>query len=166
MKKIFIALIALLPLVSWAEPKTLRDVAALVVGYLNVAIYLVIALAIATFVWNVYLYFFTEKDKKEAGLYVMYSVIGFFVILSFWGLVAILRNSLDLNDRAPSFPGFSQTNSSGGRSSWDPYGGDQYGQNPFNTNASNQSPSAQGGVNLPGGTTVKDPNALPGGRTQ
>lgn len=138
--------------------KTLKDIAALAIDYLNIAIYLIIALAIITFIWNVYRYFFTEKDKKEAGLYVMYSVIGFFVILSFWGLVAILRNSLKLNDRAPSFPGFSQT----GGGTYSGYvnsnpSGNYYGGSVFNTNASNPSPSAQG-TTLPGvtnsGTTL------------
>ena len=105
---------------------------------LNIGIYLVIGLAIITFIWNVYLYFFTEKDRTEAGMYVLYSVIGFFVILSFWGLVAILRNSLKLNDRAPSFPGFNQTGTwSGGTTGV----GVRYDNNPFNTNASNPNPS-------------------------
>ena len=40
--------------------KTLKDIAALVIDYLNIAIYLIIALAVVTFVWNVYRYFFTD----------------------------------------------------------------------------------------------------------
>ena len=62
---------------------------------------MIISLAVVTFVWNVYLYFFTEKDREGAATYVLYSVIGFFVILSFWGLVALLRNSIVLDDQAP-----------------------------------------------------------------
>jgi len=58
------------------------------------------------FVWNVYKYFIAGSDnaesKKEAGLYVMWSLAGFFVILSFWGLVAILTNTFKLENSIPS----------------------------------------------------------------
>jgi hypothetical protein len=94
-------LLTLLPLVVGAEPKTLKTMATLITEYLNIGLMLIISLAVVVFVWNVFKYFFVETDRKEAGMYVMYSVIGFFIIFSFWGLVAILRNSLDLDDQAP-----------------------------------------------------------------
>lgn len=94
---------ALLPSVTFAEGKTLKDIADLVVEYLNIGLSLIISLAVLTFVWNVYRYFFfTEADRKEAGQYVLFSVIGFFVILSFWGMVAVVRSSLKLDDRQPN----------------------------------------------------------------
>lgn len=86
------------------QTRNLKGLVALFTEYLNIAIGLIIALAVVTFIWNVYLYFFTEKEKTEAGKYVMYSVIGFFVILSFWGLVAILSNTLNLPTQRPNFP--------------------------------------------------------------
>lgn len=107
-KNIYIIALALIitPLPAFAA-RTLRDIIAIIIGYLSVAIYLIIALAVVTFIWNVYRYFFTDKDKKEAGMYVLYSTIGFFVILSFWGLVYILMNSLNLPNQRPNFPFFS-----------------------------------------------------------
>lgn len=85
--------------------KTLRDVVVTITGYLSVAIGLIISFAVVTFVFNVYRYFFTEsKDKKEAGLYVLYSTIGFFVILSLWGLVNLLSNTFKLQNTQPDFP--------------------------------------------------------------
>lgn len=105
-KKICITLLALVPVVSFAQTKDLKYIARLITEYLNIGLALIIALAVVVFVWNVFRYFFTEKEKKEAGLYVMYSIIGFFVILSFWGIVAVVRNSLDLEDRTPTFPSF------------------------------------------------------------
>lgn len=96
-----IGLFTLLPSVVGAEPKTLKTMATLVTEYLNIGLMLIISLAVVVFVWNVFIYFFTEKDHKEAGMYVMYSVIGFFIIFSFWGLVQVLRNSLQLEDQAP-----------------------------------------------------------------
>jgi len=86
------------------QAKTLRDVVVTIIDYLQVGIYLIISLAVVTFIFNVYRYFFTEKEKKDAGMYVLYSTIGFFVILSFWGLVAILSNSLNLPKGNVSWP--------------------------------------------------------------
>jgi hypothetical protein len=66
---------------------------------------LIIGLAIVVFVWNIFIYFFTEKDKTEAGKYLLFSVIGFFVILSFWGIVNLFINTLQLdNDRPTTIP--------------------------------------------------------------
>lgn len=101
----------LFPIITFAqEKKDLSYLARLATGYLRTGIYLIISLAVVTFVWNVYRYFFTEKDKTEAGKYVLFSTIGFFVILSLWGLVAIISNSLDLPDNQPNWP-FGSTNS-------------------------------------------------------
>ena len=72
------------------------------IGYFNEIIYLIIALAVMTFIWNVYHYFIVNdpENRKEASKYVMFSVIGLFVILSFWGLVNIISNTLNLNTAA------------------------------------------------------------------
>lgn len=95
----------LFPIITFAQQKDLKYlINEVVMEYLRLAIYLIIALAVLTFVWNVYRYFFTEKDKKEAGMYVLYSTIGFFVILSLWGLVNILTNSFKLDNNQPNWP--------------------------------------------------------------
>lgn len=84
--------------------KNLCELVSLTIYYFNTAIYMIIGLATVYFVWNVYRYFFTAdvENKKEAGLYVMYSVIGFFVIISFWGLVNIVKNTFNLDTQVPS----------------------------------------------------------------
>lgn len=84
--------------------RNLCELVSLTVYYFNVAIYMIIALATVIFIWNVYRYFFKAdvENKKEAGLYVMYSIIGFFVILSFWGLVNIVKNTFNLDTSVPS----------------------------------------------------------------
>ncbi len=119
-KSLPLTLFALLPLTTFAaEKRTLRDLVELVLKYFNIAIILIIGLAVVMFVWNVYKYFIAGGDnaesKKEAGLYVMWSVIGFFVILSFWGLVAILTNTFKLENSIPSgfFGTFRSSGSSG-----------------------------------------------------
>lgn len=92
------------PLVSFAQVTTVSTLAQLAGRYFDMAIFLIIDLAILMFIWNVYRYFFKAdvENKKEAGLYVMYSVIGFFIILSFWGLVNILKGSIPLDTNPPA----------------------------------------------------------------
>lgn len=97
------AVAAFMPVVVAAQPLggngTLRDVAERVVSYLNIAVYLIMALAFLYFVWNVFHYFFVaDANKVEAGKYVMHSIIGFAVILTFWGLVQLLINTAGLNN--------------------------------------------------------------------
>jgi len=113
MKKIYtiiaLSLFTLLPVITFAQSTTgkkdLKYIVGIVIEYLNIGLMLIISLATVVFVWNVYRYFFTEaggEGKKEAGMYVLWSVVGFFVILSFWGLVALLRTSLPLDDQRPN----------------------------------------------------------------
>ncbi|HTK33131.1 MAG TPA: hypothetical protein VL335_01125 [Candidatus Paceibacterota bacterium] len=70
-----------------------------VIGYLNQILFLLIALSVVVFVYYVFKYFIMpNEDRKQAGTYVMYSVIGFFVILSMWGLVNILQNTFGIGN--------------------------------------------------------------------
>jgi phosphatidylglycerophosphatase A len=87
------------PATTFAYSRTLSDLVYLAIGYFNQAIYVIIALAVLTFIWNIYHYFIVAdpENKKDAGFYVMYSVIGLFVIISFWGLVNIVGNTFNLN---------------------------------------------------------------------
>jgi uncharacterized membrane protein len=81
------------------EERTFRDLIDLTITYLGYAIPLIVTLAIVSFVWGIYRKFFKpDADPKEAGSFVLYGVIGFFVILSFWGLVNILINTFEFQD--------------------------------------------------------------------
>ncbi len=88
---------------SGSSGPTLATIIYLVIGYLNLAMYLLMAVAVVMFVWNVIQYYVKpNEDRKQAGLYVMYSLIGFFVILSLWGLVNILSNTFNLGATRPT----------------------------------------------------------------
>ena len=93
-----------LPVITFAAPtsKTLNTlVVETIVPYLNLALYLMMAFAFFMFVFYVIRYFMMPNEKRaEGNTYVMYSLLGFFVILSFWGLVNILLNSFDLGNKA------------------------------------------------------------------
>lgn len=85
--------------ISAQTTNNLSDVAELVIRYFNLAIYFIMSLAILFFFWNVFRYFFSTKDNKaEAGMYVLYSIIGFVIMFTFWGIVAVVVNSLGLNN--------------------------------------------------------------------
>ena len=136
--------LAIFPLVTFAatEAKDLRYLVTLALGYFNIAISFIISLGILMFVWNVYRYFIAGSDngelKKEAGLYVMWSVIGFFVILSIWGLVNILLKTFKLDTNVPATPfGIFST-------------GQSSNQTPFkNTNSGNDGVNTNSGFYTP-----------------
>jgi hypothetical protein len=88
----------------------LRYIIGIIIGYFNQALALLMGVALIIFVWYVIQYFIKpNEDRKNASSYVMWSLIGFFVILSFWGLVNILQNTFGLqNERnAPSWSNIS-----------------------------------------------------------
>ncbi len=68
------------------------------------------AIAFIMFLWGVYKYFIigaTEDKKREEGRhFVLWSIIGFAVILSVWGLVAVVTSTFNLPAGAtpPSYP--------------------------------------------------------------
>ncbi len=90
---------AVIPVFAFAATQTLSTLIALIIGYLNQALVLLIGLAVVTFAWYVFKYFIKPNENRdEAGKYVMYSLIGFFVMLSLWGLVNILQNTFGLGN--------------------------------------------------------------------
>ncbi len=102
---IFAGVLASVPSVSFAVNKTLSDLTSLLGSYMQQAIYLIMAFAVLTFIWGIYNYYFKpDADRGEAMNYVLYGTIGFFIMLSFWGLVNIIKNTLDLDNTAPSIP--------------------------------------------------------------
>ena len=112
------AVSVLAPLLAFAKGPTLFNIVTLVISYLNVALVLFMGVAVVIFVYHVIKYFILPNENRyEAGSYVLYSVIGFFVILSFWGLVNILQNTFGLqneNYKPSSWESFSNLFPGGG----------------------------------------------------
>ncbi len=88
----------------------LQGIAGTILGLINnVAVPLVFAVAFIVFIWGVFQYFILGADdetKRETGrTYILYGLVGFFVMLSVWGLVNILANTFDLGGyRHPAYP--------------------------------------------------------------
>ncbi len=92
---------AIAPAIAFASSKTLSDLVITVTGYLNQALVLMMSLAVVIFVWQIIQYYIKpDAERAEAGKYVMYSVIGFFIILSFWGIVNVLQNTFGLDNES------------------------------------------------------------------
>ena len=74
---------------------------------INRLIPFVITLALLVFLWGVLQYVFSTDTTKreEARGYMIYGIVGLFVMVSVWGLVNILVRSLALDNVAPPAPG-------------------------------------------------------------
>lgn len=76
-------------------------------GYL---IPLLFAVAFAYFVWGVYKYLIigaaSDTEREKGRHFILWSVIGFAVIISVWGLVAIVGNTFGLapGGSTPPYP--------------------------------------------------------------
>jgi apolipoprotein N-acyltransferase len=80
----------------------LKGVIDIVATYMNYAVELLMGLAVVMFVFYVIRYFMRPSDNRgEAAQYVMWSLIGFFVILSFWGIVNILTGTFGFAQNTP-----------------------------------------------------------------
>lgn len=78
----------------------LRDIIIrFVVGcILSRTIYLLIAVSFIVFIWGIFRFMTSEGDNKQGGRELMFwGIIGLFVMISIWGLVAILQNTFHLS---------------------------------------------------------------------
>jgi hypothetical protein len=88
---------------------SVQDAGAFIIGLINnVAVPVVFALAFIVFIWGVFQVFIlggTNEEAKEKGRALMlWGLIGFFVMVSVWGLVRILTGTVGLTNNVPSYP--------------------------------------------------------------
>lgn len=95
-----------LPMVTFAQGGGVRQLIQMVGGIVQALIPIVIGLAVLVFLWGVLNYVIKSDDpgKKEAKDFMLWGIIALFVMVSVWGLVNILRDTLDLNPATPSAP--------------------------------------------------------------
>ena len=70
----------------------------------NVLVPLIFAVAFLVFIWGVFQYFIAKEAKENGKDLILYGLIGFFVMVSVWGLVNILVGTFSLNNAAPTLP--------------------------------------------------------------
>ena len=120
MKKLgYIGAAFALPMLAFAQGTinagSAQSLAIGVIQFINaILVPLVFALAFIVFIWGVFSYFIAgghDEEKKEKGKSLMlYGLIGFFVMVSIWGLVNILVGTFNLNKNVPSYPNTPTTN--------------------------------------------------------
>jgi hypothetical protein len=91
---------------NFSQAKSFRD---LIVGSVNCLIsptfIIIVALSVVVFLWGVFKFIQAEGEDKQTGReFMLYGVIGIFVMISIWGLVNILQNTFTLNDNANITP--------------------------------------------------------------
>jgi len=72
---------------------------------LSPLVYLIIAAAVIMFLWGVFKFIRAEGDDKQAGKeFIVWGLVGLFVMVSVWGLVSILSNTFILNNTSINVP--------------------------------------------------------------
>ncbi|MFW5871704.1 MAG: hypothetical protein ACOCUT_01220 [bacterium] len=77
-----------------------------IIGTLNIVVYLIIALGVVSFLYGIVLYISRAGDegkRKEGIKYIMYGIIGLFVMVSVWALVAVLSGTIGETVGIPQF---------------------------------------------------------------
>jgi len=83
-----------------------------VVGFINfVLVPLIMAIAFVAFLWGIFQYFIAgaanAEKRTEGQKFVMYSIIGFVLIFSIWGIVGLLMRSFGFGSQVrPPLPSF------------------------------------------------------------
>ena len=70
------------------------------IGILDLAVQVLIAAAVVLFLYGVVKYIASGEDetkRKEAKNYIIYGIVGLFVMVSVWGLVGILTGTFGTN---------------------------------------------------------------------
>jgi hypothetical protein len=115
----------LVPLLTFAQTTVTTGASSIpslfttVIGWINtIAVPLVFALAFVAFLFGVYYYFIqnaaNSEKRKEGNQFLLWSLIGFFVMFSVWGLINLFLGTLGFNNASqPGLPTFNANTTSG-----------------------------------------------------
>ena len=94
-----------LPLVSMAALNNVSDVGSFIINTINnVLVPVLFALAFIVFLWGVFQTFIlgagSEETKEKGKGLMLWGLIGFFVMVSVWGLVNLLTNTVSFGNNS------------------------------------------------------------------
>jgi hypothetical protein len=100
---------SVLPVFALAQTEDIQGLGQTIIDLINgVFVPLIFALAFLVFLWGVFQYFIVggaDEEKREQGRSLMiWGLIGFFVMVSVWGLVNLLVNTIGLDNGGPTLP--------------------------------------------------------------
>ncbi len=98
-----------LPFLAFAQVENVTAAGRIIIDVINnVAVPIVFAFAFIIFIWGIFQYFIRgghDEEKRESGKQLMlWGLIGFFVMVSVWGLIHILIGTFNLNPAIPAYP--------------------------------------------------------------
>ncbi|MCX6754900.1 MAG: hypothetical protein NTU81_03690 [Candidatus Nomurabacteria bacterium] len=101
MKKIisFGLVLSSVPFMAFAADQ-IGGIIAQLVGYLNYIVPALITVAVVYFIWGV-ISFMTSSDeeaKKMGRTKIINGLIGLFVIVAFWGIIAVVKNTFGIGN--------------------------------------------------------------------
>jgi hypothetical protein len=93
-----------LPIAAFAQGPTiqggtgLNDIIDWFVGLLRIAVPILVSIAVIYFIINVIKFVVAKggEDKTAARDHMVWGLIGLFVILAFWGIIALISNTLEI----------------------------------------------------------------------
>jgi len=95
MKKIIIGVFALMmPLIAAAVE--IKDIVGKISTLLGSIIPVLELIAVAVFIYGIVRFIYAggnENERKEAKNYIIYGLIGIFVLVAFWGIIQIVINT-------------------------------------------------------------------------
>ena len=107
MKKYIVSIVASsLPLMALAQSvnvTSLNTAANAIVTIMNIVFPVLLAVAVFIIVWGIFKFIVNagdEEARKTGRNFILWGVVGVFLMLSVWGLVNILTNTISLNNDA------------------------------------------------------------------
>lgn len=112
MKKIALAGLAFFaPALAFAQARisNINDAGNFIIATVNnVLVPVLLTVAFITFIWGIFQSFILnggDPEKREGGQKLMiYGIVGFFLMVSVWGLVNILVGTFNFNQNVPYIP--------------------------------------------------------------
>lgn len=107
MKKYIVSVVAsTLPTLALAQSvnvTSLNTAANAIITILNIVFPVLLAIAVFIIVWGIFKFILNagdEEARKTGRGFILWGVVGVFLMLSVWGLVNILQNTISLNNQA------------------------------------------------------------------
>ena len=97
------AVLGVMPLFAFAAYQTrIQDIIITISQILGTLIPVLITVAVVYFIWSVIQFTLStdEEAKKKAKTGIIQGLIGLFVIVSFWGVIAIVKSTFNFQDQA------------------------------------------------------------------
>jgi len=103
-------------LIPIAHAQTVTGIINSVVELLNKIIPIIFAIATIVFLWGIVLFIISggdEEKRKEGRQYIIYGLIGLFVMVAVWGIINVVIGFFDIGGfrapRLPDLPGYERS---------------------------------------------------------